>query len=154
MRFLSGLAMSVLLMSLLIRSLIAPGYMPQPLSGSGPLSLCHSGLSTAVSQQLFGNAQGHRHHAASEPGAGHHHHHGHHHPADQASGTGAPEPLTSADLCPLDNGLSSALIVEAAVTLPLLDPSGPSLVRSSRWVRTPGLSAFLARGPPLILVLS
>jgi hypothetical protein len=148
----------VLVLSLALRSLIAPGYMPQGADGDGFLALCHGGLNPAVAARLFGHAASHGHH---EPAAGHQqsqhqHHRHHHHPRTTPPATAdeAAVGLSSTELCPLGDGLGSAFLIEFQTTLERLEATGPSIPRSSALVLTPGLSPFLARGPPQLSLLS
>ncbi|MEN1729011.1 MAG: hypothetical protein AAGJ52_11285 [Pseudomonadota bacterium] len=141
------LLQSLLMVSLLLRSLIAPGYMPQPFDEASPLALCHSGLSAPVAQQLFGDDSSHHHH-------GPHDHQAHFSDQTHTLSEGESVALTSAELCPLGDGLNDAVASPATLTIAILGPTGPSPIRSSRWVRTASLSPFLARGPPTFSVSS
>lgn len=155
----AGLATSLKLMlvlSLSLRSLIAPGYMPQGASGDGFLAVCHSGLNPAVAARLFGHAASHTHHepAARHQQSQHQHHRHHHQTTPPATADEAAVGLSSAELCPLGDGLGSAFLFEFQTTLERLKATGPSMPRSSALVLTHGLSPFLARGPPLLSLLS
>jgi len=149
----------LLLLSLTLRSLIAPGFMPKNLSSEGFLALCHSGLSATVAERLFGND--HAHHAQPNQ---RNHHHGHlHHQADRlhddlkdglnnAQNAERTSALTNAQLCPLGDGIGSAFLVNTQIDIERLAPTGPSLSQSSAWVSKQTLSAFQARGPPILSV--
>jgi hypothetical protein len=79
-----------LLATLLLRSLVAPGYMPSNVGNGGLVDLCHSGLPAGVLQ--------------STAAAAHHPHHAPGPASDEAT------QLTSDDLCPLGDALGSAAL--------------------------------------------
>lgn len=105
--------------SVVARSLIAPGFMPD----AGGVRLCHSGLDARQVVYLLGRHAGHE-------AAG-----------DQAM-------PTSDYLCELGNGLSAASITTAPHTADLprsVRPLDPATVRSSSLV----VRAFDPRAPPV-----
>jgi len=145
----------LLLLSLTLRSLIAPGFMPQNLSSDGFLALCHSGLSATVAEQLFGNDHAH----PAQLNQPNHHHGHHHHQADRLQDdlNNAPNAertpaLTNAQLCPLGDGIGSAFLVDAQIDIERWAPTGPSLSQSSALISKQTLTAFQARGPPILSV--
>jgi len=118
-----------LLATLLLRSVVAPGYMPSASGDGGLVALCHSGLPAGVLQS----------------GTAGHDHSGH--AADHAPAS-TPE-LTSDDLCPLGDALSVAVLLPAGS--PGVSATGPIAVtfdsrRPDPITRSP--SGFSARAPP------
>lgn len=100
---------SILLLTLLARSAMVPGYMPG--SSGGPLALCPEGLPEVVAARLFGTTSHHHQHHGNrgepEPtrhaGAA---------AAECALGTGwialGPPPIDIAGSAPMENALPSA----------------------------------------------
>lgn len=128
---------------LLVRAMVAPGFMPGALS-AGPLQLCPNGLPAHAAALLF---------AADDPAhAGHHadHAHAHHAGHGDAPPPEAPAPLDSShyEQCSIGEALSQvALTAEAFVALAVLRPLPPDARSHSRFA---GRAEIVprARGPP------
>lgn len=111
--------------TLLLRGLIAPGYMPDG-DGSLGLRLCPAGLGEPLAGALFGDDLGHSHHD----------HHG--------------DELTSDELCPLGDGLGSAsltTVTQPGVVVPRpTRPLEPAPARRA----SANPAFFSARAPPVV----
>jgi hypothetical protein len=121
---------SALVATLLLRSLVAPGYMPSDSGAGFGVALCHSGMPAAAAALLGGGE--------------HHHPHHHGHESDDS-----PE-LTSDDLCPLGEGLTAAALITPEPPSIALLPRGirPELLKHSR-LPPPGVAGYSARAPPV-----
>jgi len=117
-----------LLATLLLRSLVAPGYMPSNVGSGGLVDLCHSGLPAGALQSPAAH-----HHPSHAPG-----------PASDE----APQ-LTSDDLCPLGDALGTAAL-PTRHQIPVFEdrPSDrPADRRHPAPAERPALG-FNARAPP------
>jgi hypothetical protein len=114
-----------LVATLLLRSLIAPGYMPDG-EGSGAFRICHSGLDDAATEMLFGVHAGHGH------GSGE-----------------AEDGLTNDQLCPLGDGLSPASLPVAPGVEVLAPPATAPPVPATILATQSSSVGFEARAPPV-----
>lgn len=120
---------SILLLTLLARSAMVPGYMPG--SSGGPLALCPEGLPEAAAARLFG------------PTSHHHQHHGNH---DE------PEPTRHANAAAAECALGTGWI---ALGPPSINIAGsapaenaPPSARSRGLIPLAPRADFRARAPP------